>query len=74
MKRFREILLEVWREACRHIEIGESTLTIARMLLPHMPLAYVVVQHLDGAKACLETVAAGPAEAGSLLDPCPPRL
>lgn len=66
MERFREILLAVWREACRHIEIGESTATIARMLLPHMPLAYILVQRIDHVKGFLETVAAGPS------DPSPP--
>jgi len=64
MERFQEILLEVWREACRHIEIGESTATIARMLLPHMPLAYVLVRRIDHVKGSLETVAAGPSDPG----------
>src|SRR5690554_5600268 len=30
--RFHELLLDVWREACRHIEIEASTRTIARIL------------------------------------------
>ena len=43
MQRFRQILLEVWREACRHIEIGESTLTIARLLSRQLPLAQIKI-------------------------------
>lgn len=56
MDRFRELLLDVWREACRHIEIGESTETLAGLLATHMPLAAVVVRRLDGEHSLLDTV------------------
>ena len=39
MERFRDVLLDVWREACRHIEIAESTAAIAPMLAHHLPLS-----------------------------------
>jgi hydrogenase-4 transcriptional activator len=47
MERFDRILLDVWREACRHIEIGESAVTIGSMLAEHMPMRQLVVQRLD---------------------------
>lgn len=59
MERFREILFTVWREACQHIEIGESTATIAKMLVEHIPLAQVIVRRFDRSKSVLETVAIG---------------
>ena len=54
-----EILLSVWKEACRHIEIGESTLTIAAILAEHLPLGQVLVRRFDLQRSCLETVAVG---------------
>jgi len=59
MERFREILFTVWREACQHIEIGESTATIAKMLVEHIPLAQVIVRRFDRSKSVLETVKQG---------------
>ena len=55
----RVFLLDVWREACRHIEIPVSTATIAEMLLRQMPLEQLYVRRLDVHRACLETVAVG---------------
>ena len=59
MEKFHEILLNVWKEACRHIEIGESAATIAEMLLERMPNLQVLVRQLDPQRSCLETVAVG---------------
>jgi len=57
MRRYDEVLLKVWREACRHIEIGESTATITPVLAEHLPLEQVIVQRLDLQRGRLETVA-----------------
>jgi transcriptional regulator with GAF, ATPase, and Fis domain len=62
MERFSGILLGVWREACRHIEMGESAAILAPMLARHVPLAAVVVRRIDAAHAWLETVAVGSAQ------------
>lgn len=59
MERFREVLLDVWREACRHIEIHESTGNIARLLAKDLPLAALVVRRLDPPHTAIETVALG---------------
>jgi transcriptional regulator with GAF, ATPase, and Fis domain len=64
--RSSQLLLEVWREACRHIDIGQSTKTIARMLAKYVPLTQVVVRRIDAERCCLETVAVGPDSPGAL--------
>ena len=57
LERFRDVLLDVWREACRHIEIRESTATVAGMLAKGLPLAELIVRRLD--EQALETIAVG---------------
>jgi hydrogenase-4 transcriptional activator len=59
LERFRDVLLDVWREACRHIEIRESTATIASMLAKGLPLAGLIVRRLDDQHQTLETIAVG---------------
>jgi transcriptional regulator with GAF, ATPase, and Fis domain len=66
VERFREVLLEVWREACRHIEIHESADTLAAMLAHHLPLSCLLVRRLDPAHQCLDTVAVGQPTPGSI--------
>jgi hydrogenase-4 transcriptional activator len=56
---FRDLLLSVWREACRHIEIPESAATIARLLTDWMPIDTVLVRELNARRSRLETVAIG---------------
>jgi DNA-binding NtrC family response regulator len=58
---FRDVVLNVWREACRHIELTESLGSMARLLGQHMPLAALVVRELDGRRMSLHTVAVAPA-------------
>src|SRR5207248_2039900 len=55
----RDLLLAVWREACRHIEIRQSTGTIARLLADWMPIDALLVYELDVRRSRLETVAVG---------------
>ena len=64
MQKFRPVLLKVWREACRHIEIVQSTETIARMLGGEMPVDLILVRRIDRQRGCLETVATGLAGSG----------
>ena len=59
MERFQKLLLAVWREACRHIEIGESVETIAPMLVDDFPLEQLYVRRIDTQRSCVETVAVG---------------
>jgi hydrogenase-4 transcriptional activator len=62
MERFQPMLFEVWREACRHIDIHESTRTIARLLIRQMPLERIVVRRIVAEPPSILTVAAAPTE------------
>lgn len=57
MEKFQSVLLHVWREACRHIEIGESAASIAALLRSDLPLEKLLVQKLDFDRQCIETIA-----------------
>ena len=59
MEKFQAVLLNVWQEACRHIEIGESTETISAILARHMPIDRILVRRIDRQHCRLETVAVG---------------
>jgi transcriptional regulator with GAF, ATPase, and Fis domain len=63
----RPVLVEVWREACRHIEIDESTRNIAGMLARHVPIGQLLVRRIDRQRSCLDTVAVGVPAPDSLL-------
>jgi hydrogenase-4 transcriptional activator len=54
-----EVLLDVWREACQHIEITESAERIARILAPRLPADLLVIRRLDLEHRRLETVTVG---------------
>ncbi len=64
MERFHGVLLDVWREACQHIEIRESTGNIAALLARHFPLACLLVRRIDAQHQALDTVAVGQPEQG----------
>ena len=65
---FRDLLRNVWREACRHIDIHESTGTIARMLARQIPLSEVIVREVDTERARVETIAVALTERGKTSD------
>ena len=58
MHQFQAVLLDVWQEACRHIEIGQSTKTITDRLSRLMPIEQVLVRRIDRRRRSIETVAA----------------
>lgn len=51
------LLLEAWREVCRHLEIGESVERIAPPMARRLPVHLVLVRHLDVQRSFVETVA-----------------
>jgi transcriptional regulator with GAF, ATPase, and Fis domain len=51
------VLLDVWREVCRHIEIEESIGRLGPTLLKRIPCERMLVRRLDPARSCVETVA-----------------
>ena len=55
----RSVLVDIWREACRHIEIQESVRTIAEILGKLAPIGQLLVRRIDRLRSCLETVAVG---------------
>jgi transcriptional regulator with GAF, ATPase, and Fis domain len=55
----QQLLLSVWQEACRHIDISQSTTNIASLLVPRIPVAQVLLRRIDATRPCLETVAVG---------------
>ena len=57
MERHAALLLELWREACRHIEIGASLERIAPILRQRLPAAAILVRRIDLTRAGVETVA-----------------
>jgi transcriptional regulator with GAF, ATPase, and Fis domain len=59
MERFSPLLLDIWREVCRHIEIGESVERVAPILARRLPVDVILVRHLDLPRSCVETVALG---------------
>ena len=59
MQRFMALLLDVWREACRHTEIGEATARIAPLLRRRLPVDLVLVRRIDLQRSCVETVGTG---------------
>jgi len=71
------LLLEVWREVCRHIDIDESLARIAPILAQTLPVTRVLVRRVDREARRLVTIAEGsvakepaaPAAARSDLDP-----
>jgi hydrogenase-4 transcriptional activator len=61
-----ELLLSVWREACRHIEIEQSLDRIARLLAPELPADLILVRRLDLERRRLDTVSIGVCRAAPL--------
>jgi transcriptional regulator with GAF, ATPase, and Fis domain len=51
--------MDVWREACRHIEITQSTENIAALLAEKVPMERIFVRRIDTARQCVESVAVG---------------
>jgi hydrogenase-4 transcriptional activator len=67
---FRQFMLAVWREACRHIEIQDFASSIMEQLAEQLPLNQLVVRRFHRESSDLVTVAvasesSGPAEAAS---------
>ena len=59
MERFQSVLLNVWRESCRHIEIDRSTAAVTPLLMQDIPGDQLFVRRVDRQRSCLETVAWG---------------
>jgi transcriptional regulator with GAF, ATPase, and Fis domain len=76
MERFAPVLLDIWRECCRHIEIEESLARAATLLADRLPFESAIARRVDAARGAIETVAvesrrrgATPPAARQQLDP-----
>lgn len=67
VERFQRLLLDVWREACRHIHIGESAETFLRLLREQMPVQGIVIHWVDVEHLRVTVAAAIPGEAARLV-------
>ena len=47
MERFVDVLLELWRQIGREIQLSESADGIARLLAGRMPLGLLVIRQFD---------------------------
>jgi len=54
-----DLLVDVWREVCRHLEIEEATAELQRRLAERLPIEWLLVRRWDVDRARLETVATG---------------
>ena len=59
MEKFREVLLEVWREACQQIQIDQSAKAIGQIVTRHLPVRSVFVRYFDADRSAIETVGFG---------------
>ncbi|HMB04861.1 MAG TPA: hypothetical protein VKP69_14115, partial [Isosphaeraceae bacterium] len=64
MERFAHLLLGIWREACRHIHIGESVERVAPLLGHRLPVDLVLIRRFDLQRPCAETMAVGSCRPG----------
>lgn len=60
VQRTSQLLLDIWREACRHIEIDEFLRTVSPSLVRHAPIDQIIVRRFDRETASLVHVAAAP--------------
>ena len=67
-QQFRQVLLDVWREAGRHGAIDEFVERAAALLAPHLPLAQVLVRRIDLEQGRIETVGVGRPHAAHAAD------
>jgi transcriptional regulator with GAF, ATPase, and Fis domain len=64
IKQLDDLLVAVWREASRHMDIAETTVAIAGMLASRMPIDALLVRELDVERSRLESPATGATRPG----------
>lgn len=57
MERYSQLLLDVWREACRHIEIAEAIERLTPLLTRHLPLDLLLLRLVEVDRSAIESVA-----------------
>ncbi|HEX4143833.1 MAG TPA: sigma 54-interacting transcriptional regulator [Pirellulales bacterium] len=64
MEEFSQLLLDLWREACRHVHISEAVQRNARELFRGLPVDLVLVRRLELSRQAADTVAVGECHPG----------
>lgn len=59
MEQYAGVLLEIWREVCRHMRLEDSVARVVPLLARRFPADELLIREIDRAKCCLETVALG---------------
>lgn len=59
MEHFQKILFEVWREACKHIDIKTSLFHIGEKLRGHLPVQQLTVFYIDHQSKIVQHLADG---------------
>ncbi len=67
MQKFRTLLLDVWREACRHIEVAEAGANIAELIGRHVAHRQFLLLRLDATTKSVMTSVSTPED---LADEC----
>jgi hydrogenase-4 transcriptional activator len=62
-----QLIFDVWREVCRHLEIHESVERLLPRLAGQLPLNALLIRRIDRQRSCLETVACGLARASATI-------
>jgi transcriptional regulator with GAF, ATPase, and Fis domain len=60
------LLLDVWREVCRHLDIEESVRALSTRIAGVVPVRRLLVRRIDPTRGRLETVASGDHGGGQL--------
>ena len=66
-----QIVTMVWKEACRHLDGGESTARVAQSLARHLQVSQVIVYRLNAKKSSLEAVTLETPAGGNTLPIAP---
>ncbi len=60
MRANEQLLIEVWQEACRHLEIAESCARFRKALARHLPVEQLLIFGLNAEEDVLDSLAASP--------------
>jgi len=58
-----QLIVDVWREVCRHLEIHVSVETLLSRVAEEIPLGALIIRRIERQRSSLETVASGVARA-----------
>lgn len=60
MQKYSQLFIEIWQEACRHIEIAESCTSFHEIIAKYLPIEQLLIFRLNTATNTLEPLAVSP--------------